>query len=190
MNIIVSVDEHNCIGNNNDLIYDIKEDKIYFREVTSGSAVVMGRNTWESIPRKPLPNRINIIISKTLLDADYPDTFIYDSFETFMLNVYQNTFINPITSQCYAIYIIGGSQLYSHVLQHYEVDTIYKTVIKDPQVSPTVLSHPIYFPAVDWNKYTLIHTTSHMTTNYTCQYHKTNEPVECIFEIYFQGETI
>jgi dihydrofolate reductase len=184
MNIIVSVDKNGCIGNNNDLLYDIKEDKNYFKEVTIGSAVVMGRKTWESIPRKPLPNRMNVIISRTLTVADYPDTFIYDSFETFMLNIKHNQFINPITSHFYNIFIIGGSQLYDHVLKNYKVETIYKTAIEDPGQLIPALNSPIYFPKIDWDKYNLISITSLTTSNYKCQYHLINYPIECTFQIY------
>jgi dihydrofolate reductase len=184
MNIIVSVDQNGCIGNENDLLYDIKEDKKYFKDITIGTAVVMGRKTWESIPRKPLPNRMNIIISRTLTMTEYPNTFIYDSFDSFMLNVKHNQFINPTTSQYYNIFIIGGSQIYGHVLQNYEVDTIYKTLIEYPEPFITVLSHPIYFPKIEWDKFNLINTASLTTSNYKCKYHTIHYPIKCTFQVF------
>ena len=62
--IIVAVDKKGAIGKNNDLLYTIKEDLKNFKELTSGNIVVMGRNTWDSLPIKPLPNRTNIVLTK------------------------------------------------------------------------------------------------------------------------------
>ena len=62
---IVAVDNNWGIGFNGDLLEHIPEDLKYFKELTSGEykAVVMGRKTWDSLPKKPLPNRKNIIIT-------------------------------------------------------------------------------------------------------------------------------
>lgn len=54
---IVAVDENWGIGRNGDLLVNIPEDKKFFKEKTSGSIVIMGRKTWDSLPKKPLPNR-------------------------------------------------------------------------------------------------------------------------------------
>ncbi len=67
LSIIVAVAENNVIGHNNSLIWHISEDLKYFKRVTSGHTVIMGRKTFESIG-KPLPNRTNIVISR---NADF-----------------------------------------------------------------------------------------------------------------------
>ena len=183
MNIIVAVDEQDCIGNNNELIYDVSVDKTHFKRLTLHSAVVMGKNTWESLPIKPLPNRINIIISTTLCDVTHPNTFIYNSFELFMQHVHNNKYKNPFTTVLYPIFIIGGSQLYDHVLNQYEVDTIYKTVIIDSNTNKTVLHNPVYFTSMD-ESYVMHGSSSIITTKYTCQYHNDHTPIECVFNVY------
>jgi dihydrofolate reductase len=48
----------------------IQGDLPRFKRLTDGGVVVMGRNTWESLPKKPLPNRVNVIISKTMNQID------------------------------------------------------------------------------------------------------------------------
>lgn len=67
MNIIVAADLGWGIGKSGDLLYSIPEDMKFFRTMTSGKTVIMGRATLESLPGgKPLPKRRNIIISRTL----------------------------------------------------------------------------------------------------------------------------
>ena len=65
MNLIVAADKNWAIGKAGDLIYSIPEDMKYFRRMTQGKTVVMGRKTLESFPNgKPLKNRTNIVLSK------------------------------------------------------------------------------------------------------------------------------
>ena len=59
---IVAVDNNWGIGYNGDLLLSIPDDLKRFKAITIGHNVVMGKNTWESLPKKPLPNRINIVI--------------------------------------------------------------------------------------------------------------------------------
>ncbi len=68
INIIVAISKNNCIGKDGTLPWHIPADMKRVKELTTGKNVVMGRNTWESIPEKyrPLPNRKNIVITRTL----------------------------------------------------------------------------------------------------------------------------
>ena len=67
ISIIVAFDQNNAIGLNNRLLCHLPNDLKYFKSLTSGHSVIMGRLTYESLPIKPLPNRHNIVISKTLI---------------------------------------------------------------------------------------------------------------------------
>lgn len=62
--MIAVVAADGAIGCNGNLLCHIPEDLRHFKEVTSGAAVIMGRKTWESLPKKPLPKRLNIVISR------------------------------------------------------------------------------------------------------------------------------
>ena len=65
MDIIVAVDADWGIGKDGDLLQRISADMKYFREKTTGNVLVMGRKTLESFPnKKPLPNRVNIVLTK------------------------------------------------------------------------------------------------------------------------------
>ena len=66
MKLIVACDPKGGIGYNNKLPWtNIQGDLPRFKELTTGKVVVMGRNTWEGLPKKPLPNRINVVVSST-----------------------------------------------------------------------------------------------------------------------------
>ena len=100
----MSIDTNKGIGNNNQRLYDIEEDKQYFRDITLGNYKktyimnigIMGRNTWKSIPQSlfPLKERINIIISRTLknddINKDYKNTFVFSSLYNFMEIIYKH----------------------------------------------------------------------------------------------------
>jgi dihydrofolate reductase len=64
--IIAAMAENRVIGKNNLIPWSIKEDMAHFRELTRGWPCIMGRKTWESLPKKPLPGRLNIVISGTM----------------------------------------------------------------------------------------------------------------------------
>lgn len=68
ISIIVAIASNGAIGRNNQLLWHISEDLRYFKKVTAGHTVIMGRKTWESIGR-PLPNRRNIVVSKSMAAA-------------------------------------------------------------------------------------------------------------------------
>jgi dihydrofolate reductase len=67
--IIAAMTENRLIGRNNSLPWAIREDLLHFKELTTGFPCLMGRKTWESLPRRPLPGRENIIISASMKDA-------------------------------------------------------------------------------------------------------------------------
>lgn len=63
ISIIVAVSEDLGIGKNNELLWHIPEDMKRFKKLTMGKTVIMGKKTWESLPRRPLPGRTNIVIT-------------------------------------------------------------------------------------------------------------------------------
>jgi dihydrofolate reductase len=84
--LIAAIAEHGGIGINGALPWHIKADMKYFRELTEHHIVIMGRKTWESIGSKPLPNRLNVVVTSsaaTLLDrhSDYTNVIFASSFD-------------------------------------------------------------------------------------------------------------
>src|SRR5665648_396272 len=66
ISIIVAVSEDLGIGKDNELLWQISEDMKRFKRLTSGNTVIMGKKTWESLPRRPLPGRKNIVLTDVL----------------------------------------------------------------------------------------------------------------------------
>jgi dihydrofolate reductase len=64
--IIAAMSENRVIGRNNALPWSLKADMEHFKKLTLGWPCIMGRKTWESLPKRPLPGRPNIVISRSL----------------------------------------------------------------------------------------------------------------------------
>ena len=73
---IVAVDENFGIGFNNQLLEHIPEDLKRFKQLTTNKTIIMGRKTWESLPNKPLPNRLNIVITSKERSLEEMTAFI------------------------------------------------------------------------------------------------------------------
>lgn len=108
MNLIAAVDKNWAIGYNNELLVRIPEDQKWFRETTTGKAVIMGRKTLESFPNKrPLKNRTNIVITK---DMNYKaeGAIVVHSIEEALEAA--KDFADE------DIYVIGGESIYRQML--------------------------------------------------------------------------
>jgi len=63
LSMIVAADSKNGIGIKNTLPWHLSDDLKRFKEITTGHTVIMGRNTWFSLPKRPLPNRRNVVLT-------------------------------------------------------------------------------------------------------------------------------
>jgi dihydrofolate reductase len=70
LSLIVAIAQNNAIGRDNDLLWHISDDLKRFKALTSGHTVIMGRNTWNSLPRRPLPKRRNIVLTHDTVFCD------------------------------------------------------------------------------------------------------------------------
>ena len=104
MNLIVAVSENWGIGHKNELLFRISEDLQRFKKLTTGKVVVMGHNTFKSLG-KPLPDRINIVLSKT---EKIPGVITCNSLEELNL-VLENYPPDDI-------FVIGGEKIYNLLL--------------------------------------------------------------------------
>jgi len=114
--MIVATDANGCIGYNNDLVFKSKKDLKRFKELTSDNIVVMGSKTYESIGSKPLPNRINVVLSNKLMEGR--GVLVYNDIE-YMLEELEENYPDKI------IWIIGGANVYKQFIGNY--DYIYLT---------------------------------------------------------------
>ena len=77
--IIAAMAENRVIGRDNALPWSLKEDMARFRRLTDGWPCIMGRKTWESLPARPLPGRLNVVISQTMNSQDAPGALVLSS---------------------------------------------------------------------------------------------------------------
>lgn len=101
MTLILVMDNDHAIGRGGGLLCRLPADMKRFREITEGAAVVMGRRTYESFPKRPLPNRRNIVLSRSAKAIDGAEVFgdINELLE------YLKTLDEPI-------FVIGGGEIY------------------------------------------------------------------------------
>jgi len=151
---ILACDNNWGIGKDNDLPWPHNSaDLQWFKECTDGGIVVMGRNTWDSLPRKPLPNRENVVIT-TAESLEGPDVVV--DMRSFL------KILPQMKRQNKDIWVIGGAKLIqslsmyieeywiSRIDGHYECDTfldgdgILKYYYMDKSINNNVLNIEIY----------------------------------------------
>jgi dihydrofolate reductase len=134
ISIIAAVAQNGAIGKDNKLLWHIPEDLRRFKQLTSGHAVIMGRKTFDSIG-KPLPNRQNIVITKTTQSFDIKEVTFVSSLREALQQ-----------AQGDEVFIIGGESIYRaamplaqrlYITQVYaepEADTFFPTIDSDWQL--------------------------------------------------------
>jgi dihydrofolate reductase len=109
LTIIAALDENYLIGNHNSLPWNLPEDLKQFKQLTQNQIIIMGRRTFESL-KKPLPQRINLVVSSTLkedLEQRSPLLHIFPSLDSAL--AYARTLEKEI-------FIIGGASIYQQAL--------------------------------------------------------------------------
>ncbi len=104
ISIIVCVAQNGAIGNKGGLLYHLRADLRRFKELTTGNTIIMGRKTFLSLPKGALPNRRNIVLTRS--DAQFPGTETFHSLEDALAACKEGEHV----------YIIGGSSVYQEAL--------------------------------------------------------------------------
>ena len=107
---IAAVDRKGAIGKGGKLPWHYSEDMKFFRETTTGHAVVMGRKTWLTIG-KPLKNRLNIVLSRDSSIEPQESLLVFSDIESVV------SFSNSLATD---LFVIGGAQIYEAFLPHIE----------------------------------------------------------------------
>lgn len=142
---IVAVDNNWGIGFNGDLLEHIPEDLKYFKELTTDNWIVMGRKTWDSLPKKPLPNRSHLVITNNPMSYEDMDEVLFTKIGQAKLIMNTQKRID--------FFVIGGGQIYEKLLpmcdrvyvtkifkDHDQVDTYFPNLDKLDEWSPTAQS--------------------------------------------------
>jgi len=125
--ILVAVSPEGIIGKDNTIPWHYSADLKRFKRLTTGNTIIMGRKTWESLPKKPLPNRRNIVITRSSIENIECFKSIDDALQT-----------------CEGdIWFIGGAGIYQEAMQ--KADLIDMTLVPDNVTGEKC----IYFPEID-----------------------------------------
>lgn len=108
--LVAAVSDNNVIGTQGRLPWHLKRELKWFKMNTHNGAVIMGRKTWDSLPRKPLPSRLNIIITRGALKEGDEHSIWTHSLSNAIKIAYAHT---------KRVYIIGGSEIFNLALQQY-----------------------------------------------------------------------
>ena len=141
LSIVVAMDDNNLIGKGNGLPWHLPADLTFFKKITTGHSILMGRKTYDSIG-KTLLNRRNIVITRNT-DVSIPGCEVVDSIEKAL----------SITQDEEEIMVIGGANLFEQLLP--EVNKLYITRIEGEFEGET------YFPHYDENDWLELSCESH-----------------------------
>ena len=136
ISIIVAIAENNAIGKDNDLLWHIPSDLKRFKKITSGHTVIMGRRTFESLPRRPLPNRRNIVIT------DIRDEMFEGCEMAYSIDEALAKCESPEEN-----FVIGGASVYRQFLRY--ADRLYLTLVKKSY------DGDVFFPEIDFSQWRL-----------------------------------
>jgi dihydrofolate reductase len=131
MNIIVAISENNAIGKSGDLLCYLPDDLKHFKALTTGATVVMGKKTFFSLPRRPLPNRRNIVLTRD-------ESFTHEGVDV----AHSIEYLQSMLMEDEKVFIIGGGEVYRQFI---------------PLVSALHITHvhhvwedaDTFFPAID-----------------------------------------
>lgn len=169
ISLIVAVSENNAIGIDNKLPWHLPADLKYFKERTAGKTVIMGRKTYESIIDaigKPLPNRLNVVITTSSPDYNTPDGVLQFGSLNGCMNSLNHEQLN-------GSFIIGGNLLFKDAINF--VDTMYITRVH------TTVDGDVFFPKFNKDEWELTWSERHEadeknTHSYTFEEYKRKRP--------------
>ncbi|PIT49645.1 dihydrofolate reductase [Snodgrassella alvi] len=143
--LVAALSDNNCIGENNCIPWHVPEDFEFFKNYTMGKPVVMGRKTWESLPKKPLPGRPNYVISRQQ-EQQFSGAILCHSIEEAIQEL----------ADCPEIIIMGGAQIYAQAMP-------LATDLRLTRIHMSVMGDT-FFPAIDTTEWLRIESSSHISS--------------------------
>ncbi len=104
MTLILVMDNDCAIGKDGGLLCRLPEDMKRFREITQGSVVIMGRKTYESFPKRPLPNRENLVLSRSVKEIEGAEVFAD-----------VESVLSRVKDSEKPVFVIGGAEIYKQL---------------------------------------------------------------------------
>ena len=145
ISIIVAVSDDWGIGKDNGLLWNLPEDLKRFKRLTTGNTVIMGKKTWESLPRRPLPGRTNIVLT------DDPNEIIEGSVTAYSIEDALSK-----SKKGEEIFVIGGGSVYRQFMPI--ADRLFITHVHKKTPAD------VYFPEIDLNIWEVVEKEEFKTT--------------------------
>lgn len=142
ISLIAALARNGAIGHRNQLLYWLPDDLRRFKSLTTGHTIVMGRRTFESFPKGALPNRRNVVLSRTLVSL--PGAEVFPDLQSALRSCASDD----------EVFVIGGATLYSQCIG--VADRMYLTLV-DHQP----LEADAYFPAFSTAEWEVVADESH-----------------------------
>jgi dihydrofolate reductase len=142
--LIAAIARNNAIGFGNKLIYWLPNDLKRFKELTTGHTIIMGSNTFRSLPKGALPNRRNIVLSRK--ESEFPGCETFSSLEEALANC----------NETELVYVIGGEMLYRTALPLADILCL-------TEVDDTPQEADAFFPEFSRNEWEVVEKEEHTT---------------------------
>ncbi|ESQ90210.1 diacylglycerol kinase [Asticcacaulis sp. AC460] len=134
--LVVAMSDNGVIGKDNTLPWRLRSDMKLFKDITQGKPILMGSNTWDSLPKKPLPGRLNLILSRDL-KFEAPGGIICATMFEALDIAKEHATDDGVDEIC----VIGGANVYAQTLP--KADRLYVTHVHATVEGDT------HFPAID-----------------------------------------
>lgn len=130
LKVIVACDLNGAIAKNQMIPWHIPEDLKHFKRLTSGKVVIMGRRTWESLPLKPLPGRLNIVLSSSNSSTmdHHQDVWTLPSLDVVIERL---SHMEEEEEEVVEAFVIGGAGVYKEALAHKDCQAAYVTFVHE-----------------------------------------------------------
>ena len=139
--LIWAQSENGVIGSAGGLPWSLPDDLAHFKRVTIGSTIMMGRRTWDSLPRKPLPGRPNVVVTRNPL---------FRAAGAVIAGSLRHALSHVETPN---VFCIGGAELFRHALPIAAVLEV--TLVHEN------LDGDVHMPEIDWTKWSMVSQDHH-----------------------------
>ena len=120
MEAIYATDSNNGLSKNGTLPWNSKKDLKFFMNMTINNVVIMGKNTYFSLPKRPLKDRLNIILTRKSLEPFHGSNIIFTSDDKIIEDIINNrekySTTYPSLNKNFKIFIIGGRNIYEQFI--------------------------------------------------------------------------
>lgn len=135
LSLLVATSTNNAIGLNNQLLWHLPNDMKFFKNLTWGMPIIMGRKTFESIGKKALPGRLNIIVTQ-----QHNLNHLQNNTDTWVVHSLEEAITQAQQTDCKEAFVIGGGQIYTAAMPmaqriyltsvhaHFEADTFFPEI--------------------------------------------------------------